>query len=76
MPLPSKSSSIQSDVWKLTINTKKYLIIHLGNKKSLCSYHIYDFFLSNPLVAKYLSVTIDNRLSFSPHIATIVSKAK
>jgi len=36
------------------------LIIHLGNKNSLYSYHISDFILSNPLVAKYLGVTIDN----------------
>ena len=64
-----------SDTWLLSCNLDKCMKMHTGPNKKLCNYKLYGKTLSNVKEEKDIVVTIDDDLTFEPHILEIVKKA-
>ena len=61
--------------WGMRFNEKKCNIINLGKKRFQYFYQLNGVFLEVVSHAKYLGVTLNEDLSWSPHISAIVAKA-
>lgn len=61
--------------WQLLIAIPKCSVLHIGNKNACYSYNINGTLLPNVMTALDLGVTVDAKLSFTQHIACVVSKA-
>ena len=64
-----------SDTWLLSFNLDKCIKMHVGPNKKLCNYQLCGNTLSNVKEEKDIGVTIDDDLTFEPHILEIVKKA-
>jgi len=63
-------------IWQLTINVEKCQILHLGKLNGRYSYGLNNLEIPNPPLVNDLGLLVDESLSFSKHIANIVSKAR
>ena len=61
---------------QLTINISKCAVLHLGRFNSFFQYYLAGSPLPNPSTMSDLGVLVDKSLTFSPHISSIVSKAR
>ena len=63
--------------WMMSFNPDKCEVIRITNKRRIinCQYSIHGHTLQETNKAKYLGVTIDNKLSWGPHINIMTKKA-
>ena len=63
--------------WNMSFNSMKCEFLRITNKqnKIFFSYSIQDTLIKEVTQAKYLGVTLNNRLPWSDHIANIACKA-
>ena len=67
--------SLWGDCWGMRFNASKCNIIRMGNAKSQFFYQLNNQILQSVSHAIYLGITLTHDLSWSQHVATIVSKA-
>ena len=65
--------SFWSDLWQLTLNCEKSLVLHLGNANLRYIYTIKGRLLSAPDCVSDLGVTISKNLFFHGHIKQVIA---
>ena len=63
--------------WNMSFNSAKCKFLRVSNKQSILSfpYTIQDTAIRKVTQAKYLGVTLNNKLTWSSHISNITNKA-
>lgn len=64
-----------ADTWQLKFKTNKCKVIHFGHSNVKSRYSMGGNFLADVLTEKDLGVLVDDKLSFSNHISSVVLKA-
>lgn len=64
-----------ADKWQMEFNVEKCSVIHLGSNNACADYKLYNRQLKVSENEKDLGIIVDNKLKFSEHCDSIVSKA-
>jgi len=64
------------DYWQLKPNLAKCTVLHIGHSNKHFKYGLKGALISSTPIVKDLGLLLDETLSFTPHIASIVSRAR
>ncbi len=64
------------EIWQMSINSDKCHVLHLGRSNPCFTYGFSNFPLPSPKIVTDLGLILDDSLSFTTHILSLVSKAR